>query len=157
MPSRVKHTLMLAIFLSAILFLFYRGVINLDNHEHLHDTLRTLENLQVQLHRDVLRYRNGEIRQYDTLNNTLDAIHQNIIMLGEEENDIPQITIGKDIESLIASFMEQESLIEDFKTQNSVVQNSLIYFSQIHNEFFSDEGNTDKREHSALLLGRLSS
>ncbi len=156
MLTRAKHTLILAIFLSAMLFFFYRGVISLDNHEHLHDTLRTLENLQVQLHRDVLRYRNGEIRQYDTLNNTLDAIHRNIIILSEQGNGIQQIAIDKNIESLIASFNEQDLLIEDFKTHNSVVQNSLIYFSRIHDEFFSNDGNTDDREHSALLLGRLS-
>jgi len=152
-----RHQLMLSVTLLAILFFFYSGFTNLDNDEHLHDTLKTLENLQVQLHRDVLRYRSGEIRQYDTLNDTLDAISSNIASMEVLDMNDRHIDIENNINQLIRSFNEQEQLIEDFKTHNSVVQNSLIYFSRMHDEFFGDSDNNGNTTTSAVLLGRLSS
>ena len=152
-----KHQLTLFVTLLAMLFFFYRGFVNLDNDENLHDTLKTLEGLQVQLHRDVLRYRNGELRQYDTLNNTLDAIHSNIASLVTQDNESSHLAINHNIEQLIASFNQQELLIEDFKTHNSVVQNSLIYFSRMHDEFYGDNDTNENANTSAVLLGRLSS
>ena len=76
--GKLNHWIGLALLLTIICFFFYKSVFS---HSSLNTTLSTVEkiqDLQVQLHRDLLRYRNNQIQGYDNLNETLIALNKNI-------------------------------------------------------------------------------
>ncbi len=117
-------------------FLFFK---NIFSHRPLNEMLSIVEetqNLQVQLHRDLLRYRNNKIYQYDTLNNKIDALNKNIEKLDSYKPILYELHLSE--ASLLANSIDKQSnLIEDFKTHHSILQNSLLYIFNISGDLYS--------------------
>jgi diguanylate cyclase (GGDEF)-like protein/PAS domain S-box-containing protein len=157
MKQYLHHSVGIILVLPLLLFFFYKSIISNNPFDGLAATTNELESLQVKLHRDILRYRNNQIRQYDTLNETV----KNISSVNDDIN-IP-VTTGANPElidklaQLKKSVAEQSSLIEDFKTSNSVLQNSLFYYSRLHSEIQTFTGSDENDAVSPNLLGQLSS
>ena len=60
-----------ALLIAIISFFFYKSIFSdIPLNETLY-TIEEIQDLQVQLHRDLLRYRSNQIQQYDTLNENL--------------------------------------------------------------------------------------
>ena len=125
-----------ALLISIISFFFYKSIFS---DVPLNETLGTIEeiqDLQVQLHRDLLRYRSNQIRQYDTLNGTLYALDNNISSLSN--NTVAENELGIDSINHLESMIKHESsLVEDFKTHHSILQNSLLYISRVSTDLYS--------------------
>ena len=110
--------------ITLITFFFYKSIFSDKPLTETLATINEIHDLQVQLHRDLLRYRNNQILQYDTLNQTLFALDSNMLDLRQSETAISNI--GSDtLNKLDQLIKEQGLLIEDFKTHHSILQNSL--------------------------------
>ena len=125
-----------ALLISIISFFFYKSIFS---DVPLNETLRTIEeiqDLQVQLHRDLLRYRSNQIQQYDTLNRTLYALDNHISNLSN--NTVAEDELGIDAINHLESMIKHESsLVEDFKTHHSILQNSLLYIFRVSTDLYS--------------------
>ena len=143
--GNVNYWIGIALLLSVISFFFYKSVFrDLPLNETL-TTIAEIQDLQVQLHRDLLLYRNNQIRQYDTVNKTLLALDQNISNLTSNqiaENEIG-VTAIKNLEKLIR---DESVLIEDFKTHHSILQNSLFYIFKASADLYSAKPKTQSKE-----------
>jgi hypothetical protein len=151
-----NHWLGLSALLLIISFFFYKSIVSeapfkdsLDDIKHLHD-------LQIVLHRDILRYRNSQIYQYDTLNKSIEQVLEANRKLKASNISGAHPEISKSIVKLKATIAHQEILVEDFKTHHSILQNSLIYYSRMSKEIY---GSKRKRNShlSGNVLGKLSS
>ena len=103
MKGNINYWIGITLLLSVISFFFYKSIFSeLPLNETL-STIEELQDLQVQLHRDLLRYRSNQIQQYDTLNHTLNELDRNIHNLSnssvaKEEIGIETVAgIGKTI------------------------------------------------------------
>ena len=56
--------------IALVCFFFYKSIFSDRPLTETLTTINEIQDLQVQLHRDLLRYRNNQILQYDTLNHT---------------------------------------------------------------------------------------
>ena len=134
MRQYLNHTIGILLVLPLLVFFFYKSIISTNPFESAYTITQSLKSLQVELHRDILRYRNNQIRQYDTINQTtqlMSELNKGLVVPVEQDD---QLDISKDLTYLKKSFKEQAELIEDFKTNNSVLQNSLFYYSRVHTE-----------------------
>ncbi len=133
--KNINYWIGIALLLSVLSFFFYKSIFS---ELPLNETLVSIENMQdfqVQLHRDLLRYRSNHIQQYDTLNNTLHKLEQNISNLSN--NNIAKKEIGMDtIYSIEKSITHQSVLVEDFKTHHSILQNSLFYIFNVSTDLY---------------------
>ena len=135
--GKLNHWLGFALLLTIICFFFYKSVFS---HSSLNTTLSTVEkiqDLQVQLHRDLLRYRNNQIQGYDNLNETLIALNKNITDLSVVGTT--SIKVIRDPVTTLKHIIENESLlVEDFKTHHSILQNSLFYMFNRSTRLYSE-------------------
>jgi len=135
----------IALLISIITFFFYKSIFSelplneaLKNIDEIHE-------LQVQLHRDLLRYRSNQIQQYDSLNETLFALKHNVINLSK--NSINSEEIGVDsIVSMENTITSQAILVEDFKTHHSILRNSLFYIFNEAADLYSTKPKTQSKE-----------
>lgn len=143
--GNVNYWVGIALLIAVISFLFYKSIFS---EIHLNEALANIDEiqeLQVQLHRDLLRYRSNRIQQYDSLNKTLYAIEQNITDLSN--NSINSKEIGVDsVVSLEKSIRHQSLLVEDFKTHHSILQNSLFYIFNVGSDLYSIKPKNQSKE-----------
>ncbi len=134
MKQYLNHTIGILLVLPLLVFFFYKSIFSVNPFEGTYAITQSLKSLQVELHRDILRYRNNQIRQYDTINQTTKLISElnKDLVVPVEHNK--QLDISGNIIRLKKSFQDQAELVEDFKTNNSVLQNSLFYYSRVHTE-----------------------
>ncbi|MDT8281698.1 MAG: EAL domain-containing protein [Gammaproteobacteria bacterium] len=143
--GNVNYLVGTVLLVTVISFFFYKSIFSeLPINEALIN-ISEIKELQVQLHRDLLRYRSNQIKQYDSLNQTLDAIDKNITDLSA--NSINSEEIGDDIiVNLKKSFRHQSILVEDFKTHHSILQNSLFYIFNVSSDLYSIKPKTQSKE-----------
>ena len=155
MKQHVNHTIGIIIVLPLLIFFFYKSIISSNPFDEISAATSEIESLQVKLHRDILRYRNNQLRQYDTLNKTVEQISSLNNKLTAAENTIEHKELANKLALLSKSIAEQAVLIEDFKTNNSVLQNSLYYYSRLHTEIHPHSIAFSSDLISAEQLGRL--
>ncbi len=139
-----------ALFITILLFYFNSSFVNSPLSSPL-DTGKSLQQYQTQLHRDILRYRNNSINQYDTLNESLEQVKDATDRLARSGSFATDEVMQSLINQIEIAVGEQELLVEQFKTYNAIAQNSLSYFYQLSSELY-DSNNTSA---SNLTLGRL--
>ena len=85
-----------------ISFFFYKNVFEDLPLDETLSTIEEIQGLQVQLHRDLLRYRSNQIQQYDTLNDTLYKLNDNIMHLSGSNvaNDKIGVKVNNNLKSL---------------------------------------------------------
>ena len=155
MKQHVNHTVGIIIVLPLLVFFFYKSIFSNNPFDEISAATSEIESLQVKLHRDILRYRNNQLRQYDTLNRTVEQISSLNEKITTAENTIEQTELANKLALLSKSIAEQADLIEDFKTSNSVLQNSLYYYSRLHTEIQPHSIAFSKDLITAEQLGRL--
>jgi len=135
----------IALLITIISFFFYKSIFSeLPLNEALAN-IDEIQELQVQLHRDLLRYRSNQIQQYDSLNKTLYALNHHVDNL--INNSINNEEIGIDnIISLENAITNQALLVEDFKTHHSILQNSLFYIFNVGADLYSIKPKTQSKE-----------
>ncbi|CCE11709.1 Integral membrane sensor hybrid histidine kinase precursor [Bradyrhizobium sp. STM 3843] len=80
------------------------------------------------LYRHVFTARAGVLRNYDPLVEDVNALHDSLQKLKEEQST--DATATEILNRLAASVERQEELVEHFKTQNALLQNSLAFFGR---------------------------
>ncbi len=140
-----NYWLGIALLFGVISFFFYKSIFrDLPLTETL-TTIGEIQDLQVRLHRDLLRYRSNQIRQYDTLNDTLNELDKNITSLSNSSIAIKEI--GTDtIYNIESEIIHQSLLVEDFKTHHSIVQNSLFYIFNVATDLYSRKPKSQSKE-----------
>lgn len=156
MKQHTNHTIGIILVIPLLIFFFYKSITGSNPFDDISALTGEIESLQVKLHRDILRYRSNQIRQYDTLNGTAGQISSLSEALFTHANTGEHGQLGEMLTTLKHSIDDQNVLIEDFKTSNSVLQNSLHYFSHLHTEILSDSS-PNRNNATAALLGKLSS
>ncbi len=143
--GNINYWIGITLLLSVISFFFYKSIFSeLPLNETL-STIEEIQDLQVQLHRDLLRYRSNQIQQYDTLNRTLDELDWNIFNLSN--NSIAQQEIGiETVAGIEKTITQQSALVEDFKTHHSILQNSLYYIYKSSTDLYSKKPKTASKE-----------
>lgn len=125
-----------ALLIAIISFFFYKSIFS---DVPLNETLSTIEeiqDLQVKLHRDLLRYRSNQVQQYDTLNLTLSELDSNITNLSNSR--VAEDELGIESINYLESLIKHETnLVEDFKTHHSILQNSLFYIFHASTDLYS--------------------
>jgi len=131
--------------ITVLSFFFYKSIFSeLPLNETL-STIEEIQDLQVQLHRDLLRYRSNQIQQYDTLNKTLYKLDQHISSLSN--NNIAEEDIGLDsLHKIKETITHQSSLVEDFKTHHSILRNSLFYIFNASTDLYSIKPKTQSKQ-----------
>ena len=135
----------IVLLITIITFFFYKSIFSeLPLNEAL-TNIDDIQELQVQLHRDLLRYRSNQIQQYDSLNETLFSLKSHVINLST--NTINSEEIGIDnITNLENTIFSQATLVEDFKTHHSILQNSLFYIFNKAADLYSTKPKTQSKE-----------
>ena len=147
---KLNHWIGFALLLAIISFFFYKSIFT---DTYLNKTLTTIEEiqgLQVQLHRDLLRYRNNQIQGYDVLNATLTKLNENIVSLNEpgtRHNKIDMVPV----ESLRNLIKNESLLAEDFKTHHSILQNSLFYIFNKSTKLYSEDPVSKPKNKSRII------
>ena len=155
MKQHLNHSVGILLVLPLLVFFFYKSIESSNPYATLSAVTEEIETHQARLHRDLVRYRDGRIQQYDTLNRTA----QRLSLLGRDlaafvtpgQEDTLALQLGN-LQNAIAA---QSGSIEDFKTANAVFQNALLYCSRLHAGLRADE-NGFSSPASADLLGKLS-
>ena len=128
-----------------ISFFFYKSVYKDLPLDETLSTIEEIQDIQVQLHRDLLRYRSNQIRQYDTLNETLNNLNDNIMYLSD--SNVANNEIGIEVIRNLKSLITHESdLVEDFKTHHSILQNSLLYISNVSTNLYSTKPKSQSKQ-----------
>ncbi len=134
--GNVNYWVGIVLLFAVITFLFYKSIFSDLPLDKTLSTIEEIQDLQVQLHRDLLRYRSNQIQQYDTLNKTLNDLNSNVAYLNESH--VAAEEIGIDVISSIENAITHQSiLVEDFKTHHSILQNSLFYIFNVSTELYS--------------------
>ncbi|MBE9563999.1 MAG: GAF domain-containing protein, partial [Proteobacteria bacterium] len=142
--GNVNYWIGITLLFTVISFFFYKSIFSeLPLNETL-STIEDIQDLQVQLHRDLLRYRSNQIQQYDTLNITLDQLNKDVSDLSN--NNVAKQEIGTDvINSIESAITHQSLLVEDFKTHHSILQNSLFYIFNVSTDLYSIKPKTQSK------------
>lgn len=152
MKSISNHWYGVFFLLLIVSFFFYKSVLSEAPYKNSLLAIKNIQDLQVILHRDILRYRNNQVYQYDGLNHSLsNVLEANDALAVPDERDAE---LHKAVSDLKSSLKRQEMLVEDFKTHHSILQNSLIYYSRMSKEIY---GNGSDTKLSKDIIGRLSS
>jgi len=152
--GKINHWSGIALLILLICFFYYKSVISEVPFDHSLNTIETIENLQVQIHRDLLRYRNNQIHQYDTLNLTRDHLEEQLNNIMFDDVITSRIK-EKTIQNFYTSVKQQNNLIEDFKTHHSILQNSLSYIFNAANRIYAEkniESNSNNNDTVAELI-----
>ena len=158
MKQHVNHSIGIILVIPLLIFFFYKSISSSNPLDDILAVTSEIKSLQVKLHRDILRYRNNRIQQYDTLN---ESIHQ---ISSLNENLIPPSSayvnehneLEKKLAILKNSIVQQAGLIEEFKTNNSVLQNSLYEYTRLNTEIQADSNVNSNNAASTAQLGKLS-
>jgi diguanylate cyclase (GGDEF)-like protein/PAS domain S-box-containing protein len=141
----INYWIGMALLLSVICFFFYKSVFSELPLSETLSTIEEIQDLQVRLHRDLLRYRSNQIQQYDTLNSTLYKLDENIHNLSNSR--VAKEEIGVDAVSNIEKKIRHQSmLVEDFKTHHSILRNSLFYIYNLSTDLYSVKPKTQSKE-----------
>jgi signal transduction histidine kinase len=126
LSQTAKSLATIGVLLLAITYLAVRGATpDAARHEQILSALRLLILNEAALHRDVLRARDGLLRDYDPIVHSVDELHD----AGLTVESLHAGTIPEDsVRGLRRALDDQESLVEAFKSYNSLLQNSLSYF-----------------------------
>ena len=135
--GKPNHWAGIVLLVSVISFFFYKSVISEVPLTSVLAAFESIENLQVQLHRDLLRYRNNQIHQYDSLNKTQAQINAQMQKILRDET-VDSYIDKKKLTRLKHSLQNQQQLVEDFKTHHSILQNSLSYISNSIDGLYSN-------------------
>jgi diguanylate cyclase (GGDEF)-like protein/PAS domain S-box-containing protein len=155
MKQQLNHSIGILLVLPLLVFFFYKSILSTNPYATLTPVIEEIESLQVELQRDLLRYRNNQVREYDTLNRTarrLSRLNREVAAVATADE---YSGLARQLAQLQAAIDDQAVLIEDFKTHNSVVQNSIYYFSQLHFDFRNGNSYFNGAV-AADLLGELS-
>jgi diguanylate cyclase (GGDEF)-like protein/PAS domain S-box-containing protein len=143
--NQLNYYIGIALLISVVSIVFYKSLFEDRPLNEALDTIEEINGLQVQLHRDLLRYRSSQIQQYDTLNNTIRELHGHIVRL--TANTALSDEIGTStIRNLERSITHQSLLVEDFKTHHSILQNSLFYIYNLSNYLYSYTPKTQSKQ-----------
>ena len=143
--GNINYWIGIVLLISVLSFFFYKSIFGeLPLNEAL-SNIEELQDLQVQLHRDLLRYRSSQIQQYDTLNETLDKLDQYISSLSSSSVAVEEIGIDA-IYSIEKTITHQSELVEDFKTHHSILQNSLFYIFNASTDLYSFKPKTQSKQ-----------
>ena len=134
--NQLNYYIGIALLISVISFAFYKSLFEDRPLNQALDTIEEIHDLQVQLHRDMLRYRSNQIQQYDTLNSTIRQLDTHIVRLTANSTLNEEIGTSA-IRNLERSITHQSLLVEDFKTHHSILQNSLFYIYNLSNYLYS--------------------
>jgi signal transduction histidine kinase/ActR/RegA family two-component response regulator len=122
----------IVLLLLALTYLAVRSAVpHTERHERILDALRSLTLNESALHRDVLRARDGLLRDYDPLVRSADGLRlagSTLRELGDETGADGSPDLARSVRSLRTAVDEQEALVERFKSSNALLQNSLSYF-----------------------------
>ena len=132
MPKSTKRIISLSLITILMVFFIYKSIANRSTFTDTINVLSSLQTLQAQLHRDVLRYRYGQIKQYDRINKLISYVSSTTDTLIKTIDIDKTPGIYKDAIIIRSNILNQNNLIEDFKTMNATTQNSLTYFSREH-------------------------
>ena len=132
MPKPTKRIASLALIVLLMVFFIYKSIEKRSPFTDTVSTLSSLQTLQAQLHRDVLRYRYGQIKQYDRINALVKSVSITTEILVQTIDEDSSTGIYKDMVLIKSNILEQNRIIEDFKTDNANAQNSLTYSSREH-------------------------
>lgn len=141
----INYWVGIILLLSVISFFFYKSIFNELPLSETLSSIEEIQDLQVQLHRDLLRYRSNQIQQYDTLNITLDDLEQHITWLSNNLAAEEEIGIDR-VYALEEMITHQASLVEDFKTHHSILRNSLFYIYNVSTDLYSIQPKTQSKE-----------
>jgi len=134
--GRINYWIGIILLTTIICFFFYKSVYNQLPLDETLSTIEEIQDLQVRLHRDLLRYRSNQIQQYDTLNNTLLQLDSQLMYL--TNSNVANDEVGSEVISNLKSLITYESnLVEDFKTHHSILQNSLFYIFNVSTDLYS--------------------
>jgi diguanylate cyclase (GGDEF)-like protein/PAS domain S-box-containing protein len=151
-----NHWLGLSALLLIISFFFYKSIAIEAPFNNSLDDIKELHDLQILLHREILRYRNNQAYQYDPLNRSISQVLEANRKLTVPDTSGLYPELSKAISQLKATIAHQEILVEDFKTHHSILQNSLIYYSRMSKEIYGSK--TKNYSHlPGKVLGKLSS
>ena len=151
-----NHWIGLSALLLVISFFFYKSIISEAPFSNSLNVIKKLHDHQIILHRDILRYRNNQVYQYDSLNKSISQLLDVNRNLDAADRSGPYPEISKAMTQLKKSIERQGILIEDFKTHHSILQNSLVYYSSISKEIYDRKLNNESRL-SRKTHGKLSS
>ncbi len=136
LKGKKNHWIGITLLVSVICFFYYKSVISEIPLSSALKSIENIENLQVQIHRDLLRYRNNQIQQYDSLNQTSARLDEQLAIIMDDkviDSQIERSTVNR----LYTSIQRQKILIEDFKTHHSILQNSLSYIFNAVSKIYS--------------------
>ena len=152
--SRLKYWIGFALLIALMSFTFYKSSVEeLGLNTHKHD-VENMQRLQIELHRDLLSYRSGNVYEYDTLSNSQKALLQVSRTLFAHEKNAAASKLTDALEKLKKSLDQQRMLVEDFKMHHSILQNSMTYYSRLSSKLYND--GKQKSQVSAETLGNLS-
>jgi len=156
MQQKHNHWVGLGVLLLVMSFFFYKSILSNPSFKETLSTIEHLQNLQVKLHRDILRYRNSQIYQYDFLNETIEQVRiaNQALIIPDTNDNYPEI--AQAIKQLKTTISHQEDLAEDFKTHHAILQNSLSYYSRMSEEIYASDSTNNSPGVSREILGRLS-
>jgi signal transduction histidine kinase len=126
----VAAAVTLAVLLLSILELWGRDPRALQYDDALL-TLSRFDMAESQLQLDVLNARAGLLRNYDSINQAEDRLHEALARLSQQGADQAAL------QPLAAMIAQQDALTEEFKTDNALLQNSLTYFGFLSGRFGS--------------------
>ena len=140
----VNYWIGITLLITVTSFFFYKSILSDLPINRPLSTIEEIQDLQVQLHRDLLRYRSNQIQQYDTLNKTLDDLNRNVFNLSA--SSVAKEEVGIDvINSIEKAIRHQALLVEDFKTHHSILQNSLLYIFNISTHIHSVKSQSEQQ------------
>lgn len=143
--GRINYWIGFALLICVISFFFYKSIFRDMPLNEILETIEEVQDLQVQLHRDLLRFRSNQIQQYDTLNQTLQSLDSNIKSLSN--NSVAAAEIGIENISSLEDLIKNDSiLVEDFKTHHSILQNSLFYIYKVSKDLYSKKPKSQSKQ-----------
>lgn len=156
MKQKLRYWLGFGILLMSMCFFFYRSIISEPPFRETLAAIENLQNLQIQLHRDVLRYRSSQIYQYDSLNKIIEQVRLSSLILEIPNTDNSYPAIKQLVTQLKSTISHQEDLVENFKTHHSILQNSLTNYSRISGDLYSNSAAKNDPVIFRKILGQLS-
>ncbi len=136
MNSRMNQVISFTLILGIMLFFFYNSTFVSPPLQQALSSAKSLQQYEIQLHRDLLKYRSGKFNQYDTINTSLNRVRQASVSLARSSVPDNASEIKRKIDQISQLVAKQSELVEDFKTYISVAHNSLLYFYKFSNEFY---------------------
>jgi len=145
--GKVNHWVGFALLIVLTSFFFYKSVFSDSSLNTLLETIEQTQSLQVQLHRDLLRYRSNQIQGYDSLNKTLAMLDEKtkaLITSSAKNHKIGNIQINN-----LDRLVDDESLLaEDFKTHHSILKNSLFYIYNKSSSLYAEHPDPNLKNES---------